>query len=174
MQTANGATTLWHRFFPSAGMNSRQQTAAAPRELQHIRSLARAMDSQFRIPGTDFRFGLDGIIGLIPGVGDLTTFAVSGYIMWLMARNGASSYVLVRMGMNVLVDAAIGSIPFIGDIFDFAFKANTRNLRLMEQYYEEGRHRGSAWRIVVPILVLLLLIIALIFWGIWSLLTALF
>ena len=118
------------------------------------------MDAQFRIPGTNFRFGLDGLIGLIPGAGDLSTFAVSGYMLWVMANNGASGFVLARMVVNVLIDALIGSIPFIGDLFDIAFKANLRNMRLMQEHYQEGRHRGSAWKMIVPVLVILFLIIA--------------
>src|SRR5690242_6517964 len=137
------------------------------RDLRKVERLARLMDSQFRVPGTDMRFGLDGIIGLIPGVGDMATFAVSGYMLVLMARNGASGYVLTRMTLNILIDALIGSIPFIGDIFDFAFKANMRNLRLMQEYYREGRHRGSAWRIVVPILFIILAFIILLIWAVY-------
>lgn len=142
--------------------------------LRRLDSLARLMDSQFRIPGTNLRFGLDGILGLIPGVGDLSTFAVSGYLIVLMARNGASSYVLARMVGNVLLDAVIGSIPLVGDLFDFAFKANTRNMRLMHQYYEDGRHRGSAMKVIIPVLILLLLIILAILWGMYELLRWIF
>jgi hypothetical protein len=144
------------------------------RGLKHLGRLAKLMDVQFRIPGTDIRFGLDGIIGLIPGAGDLSTFAVSGYMLWIMANNGASSYVLARMTVNILIDALIGAIPFIGDIFDIAFKANMRNLRLMQQYYEEGRHRGSAWKVIIPVLVILFLIIVTIIWVTYKLLASIF
>lgn len=132
------------------------------------------MDAQFRVPGTDIRFGLDSLIGLIPGAGDLSTFAVSGYMLWIMANNGASGFVLARMVLNVLIDAIFGSIPILGDLFDVAFKANMRNMRLMQQHYTEGRHRGSAWKIIVPVLIVLFLIIALIIWGTWKLLASLF
>lgn len=142
--------------------------------LGRIRRLATLMDSQFSIPGTRFRFGLDGILGLIPGVGDLGTFAVSGYMLVLMARNGASGNVLARMTVNILLDALIGSIPLLGDLFDFAFKANTRNLRLMEEHYAEGRHRGGAWKVVVPLLVVVGLLIGLLIWGVYRLLAAIF
>ncbi len=140
------------------------------RDLRKMETLARVMDSQFRIPGTDFRFGLDGIIGLIPGAGDLSTFAVSGYMLTVMAKNGASGFVLARMILNILVDVIIGMIPFIGDLFDFVFKANTRNLRLMQQYYREGRHRGSAWKVIVPVLVILFLIILALIYLAWKIL----
>ena len=145
-----------------------------PRALREINILAKLMDSQFRVPGTNFRFGLDGIIGLIPGVGDLSTFAVSGYMLWIMAKNGASGYVLARMVFNVLIDAVVGSIPFIGDLFDIAFKANLRNMRLMQQHYQEGRHGGSAWKVIVPVLIVLFLFIVAIIWGVYELLAMLF
>jgi hypothetical protein len=102
--------------------------------MKQVARLTKLMDKQFTIPGTDIRFGLDGIIGLIPGVGDVSTFAVSCYLISLMAKNGASGYVIARMVLNVLIDTIIGSIPFIGDIFDFAFKSNSRNLRLMQEH----------------------------------------
>lgn len=142
--------------------------------LGKVRRLAKLMDSQFSIPGTRYRFGFDGLLGLIPGVGDLGTFAVSGYMIMIMAQNGASGFVLARMALNILLDAAIGSIPFLGDLFDFAFKANTRNLRLMEEHYAEGRHRGGAWKVVVPVLLVLALIIGLIIYGMYRLLAAIF
>lgn len=136
--------------------------------------LARWMDAKFRLPGTNFRFGLDGLLGLIPGVGDLSTFAVSGYLVVLMARNGASGYVLARMLLNIVVDAALGAIPLVGDLFDFVHKANLKNMRLMRQYYVEGRHRGSAWKVIVPVLLVLLLVLAGIIWLIYRLFAAIF
>ena len=146
----------------------------APQGLRQLDRLAKLMDAQFKVPGTDFRFGLDGLLGLIPGAGDLSTFAVSGYMLWIMAHNGASGYVLARMILNVLVDAIVGAIPFLGDIFDFAFKANMRNMRLMQQHYQEGRHRGSAWKVIVPVLIILFLIIAALIWVAWKLMASLF
>lgn len=136
--------------------------------------LAKLMDSQFRIPGTDIRFGLDGIIGLIPVAGDLSTFAVSGYMLVVLARNGASGFLLARMVLNVLIDAIIGMIPFIGDLFDIAFKANLRNMRLMKEHYTEGRHRGSAWKLIIPVLIILFAVIAGIMWLGYKLIASLF
>ncbi len=142
--------------------------------LRHIGTLAKLMDSQFRIPGTQFRFGFDSVIGLIPGVGDLSTFAVSGYMLMLMARNGASGYVLARMALNIIIDAIFGSIPVLGDLFDVYFKANLRNLRLMERHYVEGRYQGGAWKVVVPVLLVLFLIIIGIIYGVYRLFAAIF
>ncbi len=147
---------------------------ATPAVLKRLDALAKLMDAQFRVPGTNFRFGLDSLIGLIPGAGDLSTFAVSGYMLIIMARNGASSYVLSRMVVNILIDALFGSIPILGDLFDVAFKANMRNLRLMQEHYKEGRHRGSAWRVIIPVLIVVFLIIVAIIWGIYTLLARLF
>ena len=128
--------------------------------LKKLQSLAKIMDSQFRIPGTSIRFGLDPLLGLLPGGGDFATFLISGYMVTLLAKNGASGFVLARMVLNIIIDAAVGSIPILGDLFDFAFKANQRNLKLMEQHYIEGRHRGGAWKVILPILIIVLLIIA--------------
>ena len=144
------------------------------KSIARLRGLAKLMDAQFRIPGTNFRFGLDGLLGLIPGAGDLSTFAVSGYMVMILAQNGASGFVLARMVLNILIDAVFGSIPLLGDIFDVYFKANIRNIKLMEEHYVEGRHRGGAWKVVVPVLLFVLLIIGLIIWGVWSLIAAVF
>jgi hypothetical protein len=143
-------------------------------QVKQMERLAKLMDAQFRIPGTDFRFGLDGLLGLIPGAGDLSTFAVSGYMVLILAKNGASGFVLARMILNILIDATIGSIPLIGDLFDFAFKANTRNMRLMKEHYVEGRHKGSALKVIVPVLILVLLVIIGLIWLMYKLLAYLF
>jgi hypothetical protein len=142
--------------------------------MKTVARLTKLMDTQFTLPGTNFRFGLDGIIGLVPGVGDVSTFAVSCYLITLMARNGASGYVIARMVLNVLIDTLIGSIPLIGDVFDFAFKSNSRNLRLMQEHYIEGRHRGGAWKVVIPIVVILLLIMTAGIWLAWKAVSYLF
>ncbi len=122
-------------------------------------SLAKLMDSQFKIPGTNIKFGLDALVGLIPGAGDFATFLVSGYMMLTLAKNGASGFVLARMALNVLIDSLIGAIPILGDLFDIAFKANSRNMKLMHEHYVEGRHRGSGWKIIIPVLIVLLVIV---------------
>jgi hypothetical protein len=167
---------IFHRSFIMSKNVTDQTGLGQPQQrgLRHLGRLAKLMDAQFSIPGTDIRFGLDGIIGLIPGAGDLSTFAVSGYMLWIMANNGASGYVLARMTVNILIDALIGAIPLIGDIFDIAFKANMRNLRLMQQYYEEGRHRGGVWKVIIPVLAVLFLIIVAIIWVTYKLIASIF
>jgi hypothetical protein len=152
----------------------REEMAPLPRDLKGMDLLARWMDSKFRIPGTNFRFGFDGLLGLIPGVGDLSTFAVSGYLVLLMVRNGASGNVLARMILNIVIDAALGAIPLIGDLFDFVHKANVKNMKLMQQYYVQGRHRGSAWKVIVPVLIVMGLILAGIIYLLYRLISSLF
>jgi hypothetical protein len=83
-----------------------------PPALRNMDSLAKLMDGQFTIPGTNIRFGLDALIGLIPGAGDFATFLVSGYMLTVLAQNGASGFVLARMALNVLIDSLVGSIPW--------------------------------------------------------------
>jgi hypothetical protein len=132
--------------------------------ISHLEVLAKLMDSQFRIPGTNIRFGLDSLIGLVPGAGDFSTLLVSGYMIITLAQNGASSYVLARMTLNIMLDAPFGSIPVVGDIFDVAFKANQRNMNLVREHYIEGRHQGSAWKVLLPLMLLLLFFIAALAW----------
>jgi heme/copper-type cytochrome/quinol oxidase subunit 2 len=95
-------------------------------------------------------------------------------MVMIMAKNGASGFVLVRMILNILIDAIIGAVPIIGDLFDVAFKANMRNMKLMQQYYTEGRHRGSAWKLIIPILLIVFLIIVGIIYLVYKLIISLF
>lgn len=96
--------------------------------------LAGLMDDRFNIPGTNIRFGLDAVIGLIPGIGDAIGGVVSSYIIWRAKRMGASRLLLIRMAGNMLVDSALGVIPVFGDIFDWRFKSNRRNLELLRRH----------------------------------------
>jgi hypothetical protein len=130
-----------------------------------IKSVSYLMDEQFRFPGTKFRFGIDPIINLFPLVGDMTGFLISAGMLLAMARNGASSKVVVLMSINILVDSVIGPIPVLGNIFDFYFKSNTRNLRLMQEYFVEGKHQGSGKNTIIIALIVLVLILALLVYG---------
>ncbi len=103
--------------------------------LDRIDALAGLMDARFKIPGVPWRFGVDSLLGLIPGVGDTVSLLIASYIIGQAARTGAPVGLLVRMVINVLLDWAIGLIPVIGDIFDWAFKANLRNARLLRRYH---------------------------------------
>ena len=111
--------------------------AAGDAQLRHARALARVLDSAIGIPGTRLRVGLDSILGLIPGGGDVAAAALSGYIVLTAARRGVPKAVIARMLVNVLVDTAVGSIPVLGDLFDVAFKANQKNVALLERHDRE-------------------------------------
>lgn len=130
--------------------------------------MAALMDNQFRIPGTKIRFGLDFIIGLFPYLGDLATFGISGILLIMMARYGASGMVVVKMLGNILLDTVVGLVPFLGDLFDLKFKSNTRNVRLLKEHYQEGKHGGSAWGVVLLILGALLGLFVFVVWLSWT------
>jgi hypothetical protein len=105
-----------------------------PRELERLRGLSRLLDSAIGIPGTRYSFGLDAIIGLVPGIGDAISAMFSIYIIFQAARLGVPRSILARMIGNVGVDTIIGEIPLLGDLFDVGFKSNIRNLSLIEQH----------------------------------------
>jgi len=106
------------------------------RELARLETLADWLDTRFRIPGTSIRFGLDGLIGLVPGLGDLAMLAPAFYLIGRAASLGAPLHVLARMLVNTALDLVIGAIPVVGDIFDVAFKANRRNTALLARFLE--------------------------------------
>jgi len=109
-----------------------------PRGLDALRRWARLFDSAFRIPGTHITFGLDPILGLIPGIGDMASPVLSLFFIWHGLRLRVPKVVLARMVLNVLIDAGVGAIPVVGDIFDVAWKANDWNLALLERHAIAG------------------------------------
>lgn len=104
--------------------------------LERIRRFSRLMDSAFRIPGTSFRFGWDPIIGLIPGLGDAIDTGVSAYLIFLATQFQLPPRVLGWMVFNIGLEAVVGSVPIAGDVFDAFFKANIRNLALLEGHLQ--------------------------------------
>ena len=130
-------------------------------QLVWLRQVTALLDDRFRLPGTDIRLGLDALIGLAPGVGDVIGFAVSGVLVLHMARFGASGMLVVKMLWNSLLDALLGAIPLLGIFFDIGFRANRRNLRLLEEHYQEGKHQGSAWWVIALVLVVFLVLLGL-------------
>ena len=127
-------------------------------DFKYVEKIASLLDSKYRIPGTRFRFGLDPIIGLLPFAGDSVTFLISSGLVLIMIRNGASGKVVVKMVGNVLLDTIIGSIPLIGTVFDIFYKANNRNVRLLKEHYEEGKHKGSGLKIIIAVGIIMLLL----------------
>ncbi|MCV3214130.1 DUF4112 domain-containing protein [Plectonema radiosum NIES-515] len=102
--------------------------------LNRIRKLSRLMDTSIGIPGTRFRFGLDPILGLVPGAGDLVSTAFSAYIIYLATRVGISNQDLRQMIFNVGLEAIVGTVPLVGDLFDAVYKSNIRNLAILEKH----------------------------------------
>ena len=116
------------------------------RGLELLRRWARIFDSAFRIPGTSITFGLDPIIGLIPGIGDLSSPIFSLFIIWHAAKLRVPRVVIARMVLNALIDGLVGAIPLVGDLFDFAWKASAWNLALLERHAMPGTPaRRSDW-----------------------------
>ncbi|SMO36717.1 DUF4112 domain-containing protein [Gracilimonas mengyeensis] len=133
------------------------------------RKYAELLDSRFTIPGTEIRFGIDPLIGLITGYGDLAGAALSVYFMYFATRLGAQSGVLIRMFVNVLADLAIGVIPVLGDLFDVGWKANIRNAKLLEKLEQnpEKLEKQSSllmWLLFAVLVAILIGIIALTAW----------
>lgn len=114
------------------------------RKLARLRRLATLMDDAFQIPFTKFRFGFDGIIGLVPGLGDTVAALISAYIIYDAARMGVPRGMLLRMGSNLAVDYAVGLMPVLGDLLDVAFKANRKNVDLVEAHLLQQLTDGTA------------------------------
>lgn len=103
------------------------------KKLKRLQTIGKLLDNSIPIPLTNYKIGLDPIIGLFPAVGDYLTFFVSAYIVYEAARLGAKQDTLIKMTTNILVDALLGSVPVAGDVFDVAWKANQQNLELLEK-----------------------------------------
>lgn len=106
-------------------------------QLQTLERLAHRMDRAFRIPLLGVRVGWDSIAGLVPGIGDIVALLPAGYILYTGYRMGASAPVLARMAANSGIDALIGAVPLVGDLFDAAWKSNTRNTALLRRHLEQ-------------------------------------
>jgi hypothetical protein len=109
-------------------------TKTASSRLAQARALAKLLDRAVRVPGTNIQVGLDALLGLVPGGGDLAGAVFSGYLILLASQMGLPAHVLTRMVANVAIDTIGGSVPLLGDLFDIAWKSNTRNLALLEQF----------------------------------------
>jgi Domain of unknown function (DUF4112) len=149
---------------------------------RNLERLAWLMDRAFHIPGTRIRLGLDALLGLLPVGGDVLTGLVqAGIILVALRHYKVPKVVAARMAANVLLDTAVGAIPLLGDLFDIGFKANTRNVQLLEAYrhpegasigqpgpsaaMREHRSTGMPWRFILPIAAVLLIVLALVLVG---------
>jgi len=109
--------------------------------ISRLDALATVMDSLVTIPGTKVRIGVDALLGLVPVIGDIASQAISGYLIWEARRLGASKLVIGRMIANSAVDTVVGAVPFLGDAFDVAFRANKRNVALLRTHLHDLRRR---------------------------------
>jgi len=137
-----------------------------PQLAPELELLARWMDGVFRVPGVGWRFGLDAILGLLPGIGDTASSVATLYILAAAHRYGVTRATLLRMALNVVLDTTVGALPLIGDIFDVYWKSNQRNVALLNRHMlakpsEQGKlQRSDRWFVVLLITLLALLMIA--------------
>lgn len=145
----------------TAGNVEHVESAGVAELRERLARLAWLLDSSIRIPGTRFTVGLDAVIGLVPFVGDLIGVLLSSYIVAEAARLGAPRSVLARMAFNVGLEGLVGVVPLAGDAFDAAFKANQRNVKLLNQWLDQPRKtaRTSAAFGVLLVLGLVLLLL---------------
>ena len=127
--------------------------------MERLRTMTRLLDSAIRVPGTRYRFGIDAIIGLVPGIGDAIGAIFSAFIVFQAARLGASTPTLIRMMGNVALDTIVGEIPLLGDLFDAGWKANVRNMALLEAHLQRPVSTARGSRRVLLLLGLGLLVL---------------
>ena len=153
---------------PQTAIQTTTGTSPLP-EFAFIDTMSTLLDNQFRIPFTQVRFGVDFLIGLIPTVGDLLSFGISSVLVFSMMRRGIGVGMLFKMLGNITLDATVGAIPILGDLFDLHYKANRRNVALLKQYYVENPNPPAAKRSFFIIGLLFLGVLILILWGIFML-----
>jgi hypothetical protein len=151
--------------------------AAARNERYITRSLrlSRVLDTALRIPGTRIRFGLDPILGIVPGLGDAIAALIGGYIVWSAVRAGAPRIIVGRMLANIAVDAIVGAVPVAGTVFDVAFKAHRRNANMLASWWQspaatEARQRRVLLSLAGLVVALIAIALATLAFGIWALL----
>jgi len=130
--------------------------------LDALRKVAHLLDSAFVVPGTSYRVGLDPILGLVPGLGDLVSPLFTIGILWQARELAIPRVVLLRMILNVAIDSLLGAVPVVGDLFDFAWKANNKNLALVERHAQEERTAPAGDWLFVGLTVASLLFLAII------------
>lgn len=133
----------------------------APVRVEGLRTLVRLLDDAFVVPGTNFRFGLDALIGLIPGAGDIAGGLMSSAVILTAAKAGAPRMIIARMVANAVLDTIAGSVPLLGDLFDASWKSNRRNLDLLESYLDRPvETRKASTVFVIGAIAVLLLTVA--------------
>jgi len=151
------------KHYPSETLPDKQE------QFQWLDQVSDLLDSKFRIPLTNIRFGADFLIGLIPYAGDFLSFGISGSLVVAMARHGVGAGVLLRMLWNIALDALVGSIPILGDVFDLTYRANRRNLELLKKHYDKVKADGSTLPAVLTVIGILIGVLILVGWLMWKL-----
>lgn len=105
---------------------------------RRLEAMELLLERAFTVPGTNMRVGLDAIIGLVPVIGDLVTTAMGAWMVWEARNLGMSKIHIARMAGNVGIDTLVGAIPLVGDLFDFAFRSNSRNLRILKRWLDKN------------------------------------
>jgi hypothetical protein len=140
-------------------MKTSASTTGQIARINRLRRISRLLDNAIGIPGTKFRFGLDPILGLLPGGGDTVTGGLSAYIVVEAARMGLPREVLWQMVVNIILDSLAGTIPIVGDLFDLGWKANVRNIALLEKHLEVAESNKSDRLFIFGLILLLTFII---------------
>jgi hypothetical protein len=143
----------------------------AQRDLENLRRIARLFDQAFPVPGTNWRFGIDALFGVVPGLGDIAGGIIAVYALRVARQLGAPASIQLRMLGNISLDALVGTVPFFGDMFDFVFKAQSRNLALLEEWRKSPEftaRRARRGLILMPVAVFLVFA-SLTGFGIWVL-----
>ena len=166
---------------PSAGDRAPADPPTRATLPPELKWLAQWLDSVFRIPGVGIRFGLDAILGLIPGIGDVTTSVASLYILSAAHRQNVPRITLTRMALNILLETIVGAIPLVGDLFDVYWKSNQRNVELLRRHLAAPPdaaarlQRSDRWFVLLLIVALIALMIGAAvaaYWILGSILTA--
>jgi hypothetical protein len=141
------------------------------RALERLRSIAKLFDQAFPVPGTKWRFGIDALFGLVPGLGDIAGGIVAVYALRVARNLNAPPAIQLHMLSNIALDALVGMVPVLGDLFDFAFKAQTRNLALLDAYVATPRKTASRskWSLLLMSIAIVMVFATLTALGIWML-----
>jgi Domain of unknown function (DUF4112) len=131
-----------------------------PADLVAMRRFARLMDEAFSLPGTRFHVGLDPLLGLVPGIGDVAGAVLSTWIVVGALRHRVRPLVVARMILNILIDLVLGAVPVAGDLFDFLYEENMKNMRLLERYRDRRRPPRSTRQIALVVVAIVAFILA--------------
>ena len=135
-------------------MNKHSNDVEQKRAIERLDTLAKLLDSQFRVPYTDIRFGVESLLGLLPFYGDFVSFLLSIGIIVLIAKQGVPTSVLIRICLNSLIDFTMGIIPFFGDIADVFFKSNIRNVNIARKYFDSPEKVKVQSKLFIALLIL--------------------